>query len=136
MKYRYVEGLTSDVMFEAYGKSLKELFENSAYALFESICHMDKVKAKNAIEIEAEADNEEDLLVKWLTELIAAVDINEMFFSKFEVTQISETKVKGKIYGELLVPEKGETVVKAVTRYKYKFEKNKKGYKAVVSLDV
>ena len=45
-------------------------------------------------------------------------------------------KLKAKIYGEKIRPELGGTVVKAVTLYKYKFEKNKKGYKVRVSLDI
>ena len=34
MKYKFIDSLTSDVMFEAYGKTFKELFENAALALF------------------------------------------------------------------------------------------------------
>ena len=44
--------------------------------------------------------------------------------------------LKAKCYGEPITPEKGETVVKAVTYYKYKFEKTKQGYKVRVSLDI
>ena len=36
-KYKFIEGLTSDVMFEAYGKDLKELFSNAAEAMFSVI---------------------------------------------------------------------------------------------------
>ena len=45
MKYKFVEDLTSDVMYEAYGKDLKELFENAALALLSVICKIDKVKS-------------------------------------------------------------------------------------------
>jgi SHS2 domain-containing protein len=31
MKYKQIEDLTSDVLFEAYGKDLKEVFENSGF---------------------------------------------------------------------------------------------------------
>ena len=37
MKYKFVEDLTSDVMYEAYGKDLKELFENAAKGMFHII---------------------------------------------------------------------------------------------------
>ena len=47
MKYRFIDKLKSDVMFEAYGKNLKGLFENAALALFSVICDIKKVKPKN-----------------------------------------------------------------------------------------
>ena len=45
-KYKFLDDITSDVMFEAYGKDLKELFENAAEALFSVICKIKKVKPK------------------------------------------------------------------------------------------
>lgn len=134
--YKFVEDLTSDVMFEAYGKDLKELFENSAKAMFSVICQPGKVEAVNAVEINAKAENASELLFAWLQELIAAVDTEEMFFSRFKIIEIDEKHLKAKIYGEEMSPEKGETVVKSVTNYGFKFEKTKDGYKAVVSLDI
>jgi len=135
-KYKFIDDLTSDVMFEAYGKTLKEVFENAAEALFSVICQMDKVQPKICREIEMEADNVEELMFDWLQELIARVDIEDMFFSRFEIVEISETTLKAKIYGDRANPEIGETVVKAVTYYGYKFEKTEQGYKVRVSLDI
>lgn len=134
--YKFIEDLTSDVMFEAYGKGLKELFTNSAKAMFKVICQIDKVKPKKAKEIMIEADNVSSLLYKWLSRLIALVDTEQMFFSKFEIEQISEKHLKAKCYGEPMTPEKGETVVKAVLFYGFKLERNKSGYVARVGCDI
>ena len=123
MKFKFIEDLTSDVMFEAYGNDLKELFENSATALFNVICKIDKVKTIKSLNVEIEGDNLKELLINWLQELIALVDIKEMFFSKFEILEVSEKRLKAKIYGEKISPEKGETVVKAVTYHNFKLEK-------------
>ncbi len=142
MKYKFIEGLTSDVMFEAYGKDLAEVFSNAAEAMFSVICQIDKVgdgKAVGAgVEVEVNADNAEELMIKWLQKLILLVDTEEMFFSRFEIIEIDEKGLRAKCYGEEITPEKGETVVKAVTRYNYSFGKGEdgKGYKAVVSLDI
>jgi SHS2 domain-containing protein len=135
-KYKFLDDITSDVMFEAYGKDLKELFENAAEALCSVICKIDQVKAKDTEEFVIKADNLDDLMINWLQALIAIVDTEEKFFSKFEVLDIDENHVKAKISGESTKPELGETVVKAVTLYKYKLEQNSKGYKATVSLDI
>ncbi|MBU0898708.1 MAG: archease [Nanoarchaeota archaeon] len=135
-KYKFIEDLTSDVMFEAYGRDLKEVFTNAAEAMFTIICQAEKIKHEKSVKINAKAGSAKELMIAWLQELIAAVDTEEMFFSKFEILEIDENHIKAKIYGESITPEKGGTVVKAVTYYKYKFEKMKKGYVARVSLDI
>lgn len=136
LKYKIVDDLTSDVMFEAYGKDLKEVFENSALAMFSVICNVKKVKGVNAVDVSVKADNVSDLLYKWLSELVALVDTEGMFFSKFEILEIDEKHLKAKVYGEDISPSKGETVVKAVLYYGFKFEKTEKGYVARVGCDI
>jgi len=136
MKYKIIDDLTSDVMFEAYGKGLKELFENAAEAMFSIICKVDKVEKKKPIKVKVDADGVEDLMIKWLQELIAVVDTEEMFLSKFNIKNIDEKHLEAECFGEEISPEKGETVVKAVTYYNFNLEKTKDGYKACVTLDI
>jgi SHS2 domain-containing protein len=136
MKYRFIDDLTSDVMFEAYGKTPKELFSNAALALFSVICQIKDVKPTKVKVIEVGAKNLKDLMFEWLQELIGIVDTENLFFSKFEILEIDDKHLKAKCWGEEASPERGGTVVKAVTYYKYKFEKTKEGYKVRVSLDI
>ncbi len=136
MKYKFLDKIKSDVMFEAYGTDLKELFENAAVALLSVICKTNKVKPEKSEIIEIKGEKLEDLMINWLQGLISIVDVEEMFFSKIEIEEITETNVKAKLSGEPIRPELGETVVKAVTYYNYKLEKTKKGYKVTVSLDI
>lgn len=135
-KYKIVDDLTSDVMFEAYGKNLKELFSNSAVAMFSVICDLKKVKPLKAVVVNINGDNASDLLYKWLSMLVALVDTKAMFFSKFEILEIDGKHLKAKVHGEPITPEKGETVVKAVLYYGFKLEKTKKGWKAKVACDI
>lgn len=137
-KYRFIDDLTSDVMYEAYGKCLKDVFINSAEALMSVICKINKVRPKKEVEVEVYGENLEKLMLNWLQELIILVDIKGMFFSKFEIIEIDKSGkyLKAVIYGEDVKPELGETVVKAVTYYKYKFTKTKNGYIVRVSLDI
>ncbi|MCK5282231.1 MAG: archease [Nanoarchaeota archaeon] len=136
MKYKFIDSLTSDVLFESYGKDLKELFENSALAMFEVICDIKKVGKKETIKVELDAEDDGSLLYNWLQELIAQVDIREMFFSDFNIQEISPKKLTAELHGESIKTETGKTVVKAVTNYRFNLEKTKKGYKATVSLDI
>jgi SHS2 domain-containing protein len=135
-KYKFFDEITSDVVFEAYGTSLQEVFANAAEAMFSVICKLDQIEPKEEKKIEVHADSIEDLMVNWLQSLIASVDIEEMFFSKFKITDIDDTHLTAFIYGEPITHEKGETVVKAVTYHQYKFEKTDKGYIVRVSLDI
>jgi len=136
MKYKFIEDLTSDVMFEAYGKTPRELFVNAAEAMFSVICEIKKVKPKESREVSVKGEDLKKLMINWLQELISMVDTEGMFFSKFEIQEISETALKARILGEPIKPELGGTVVKAVTYYKYELEKTDKGYKVRVSLDI
>ena len=136
MGFKYLDIMTSDIIFEARGKDLKELFTSAADALASAICVVKKVEPKIEKQFQVDGDSSEDLLVNWLQYIIAAVDIEEMFFSKFVITEISEKTMKGYMYGESISPEKGETVVKAVTYYGFKFEKTDDGYMCRVSVDV
>jgi SHS2 domain-containing protein len=136
MKYKFIDTITSDVLYEAYGKSLKELFENAAEALASIQCRIAEVEPKEQRLIEISADNADELMIAWLQQIIAAVDTEEMFFSKFDIHEISETGLKAEIWGEQMSREKGQTVVKAVTYHKFKLEKIDGNFKATISLDI
>ena len=136
MKYKFIDSITSDVMFKAYGNDLKELFENTAEALFSVICKIKKIGTKETRKIEIKSENLENLMIGWLQELIASAEIEELFFSKFNIIKINDTHIIAEVSGESITPEKGETVVKAVTYHKYKLEKTKKGYMVNISLDI
>lgn len=136
MKYKFIDKLTSDVLFEVYGKDLKELFENTAEALFSIICDINTINEELSYSLELKANDLEELMINWLQELIALVDIEEMFFSKFNIIEVTEKHIKAEIFGEKITPKKGRTLVKAVTYHKFKIEKNKKGYTATISLDI
>lgn len=137
-KYRFLD-FTSDVMFEAYGRDQKEMFQNAAEALFSIICDVKKVKPRGSVDIGVKSQSIEDLLYDWLSMLLTESEIREMFFSKFEIDQMETREgfhLKGRAFGESMTPEKGETVVKGVTYYKLKVEDKKDTITGRVTLDI
>jgi SHS2 domain-containing protein len=136
MRYKFIDEIKSDVMFEAYGKDLKELFENAAEALFSVICEIKKVQPKESEDFEVKGEKLEDLMINWLQGLISIVDVEEKFFSKIIVREADETHVVATLKGEPIKPELGGTVVKAVTYHRYNLDKTTTGYKVRVSLDI
>jgi len=136
MKYRYVNDLTSDIAFIGYGSTYKEVFENTAMALSEVICKTKKIKPINKKVIIAKADDYEGLLFNFLSEIIAAVDIEEMFFSKFKITKLNSKEITAECFGQEMTPKLGNTVVKAVTKHKFGLKKTKGRIESFVTVDI
>ena len=136
VRFRFKDKITSDVEFVAYGSTLNELFENAAYALFNVICDVKKVKHENVKHVKLKDSSVEGLLLKWLETLIAYVDIHEMFFSKFDVKITDKFVLDAKVYGEPAVQSKAGTLVKGISYHDFKIEKQGKQYKATITCDI
>ena len=133
-KFEFFE-TTADIGIIAYGRSLEELFENAALAMFAVMCNVNKVKPGERKEVKIKADGLESLLVQWLTSLLALRDIHGMMFSKFKVN-IKNHELLGEAFGEETKEEHElEVEVKAVTYHELEIKKNDI-WKARVILDI
>lgn len=130
--------VTADVGIIARGKSLDELFVNCARAMFNVMVDITKVKPLKEVEVKAAGVSLEELLLDYLTNLLALKDIHGMFFGDFEV-RINEKDLTltGKARGEESRPEhEVKTEVKAVTYHKMKVEKKNGFWEANFVVDV
>lgn len=127
-QYKYHDH-TADITIECWGKTLEEAFENAALATMEVIVDIGTVKPKRSINIGVAGIDLEELLVEWIGQILAMIDIEIMFFSKFEIIDISEKDngfvLKGRAYGETIDPEHHDihTEVKAMTYADLKIER-------------
>jgi len=138
MKYKFLDH-TADVMFEAYGSSLSELFENSALATEETMINLKQIKQKTKKEINLENKNIENLLYDFLAELVYLKDAELLLFSKVKASIKKDKvyKLKVVLFGEKLTKKHDQKVdVKAVTWHNFKISKVKAKYKARVILDI
>lgn len=135
-KFKFIDDITSDVRYEAYGKDLKEVFENSALALFNVIALVDDLKSVKKVTFKIDGDDSRDLLYNFLQYIIALVDIENMFFVKVNILEIEDEKLVAEVYGENIRPELGRTVVKAITGHNFELIFKNKKYVASVVLDV
>jgi len=87
MKYKFLKH-TADVKFQAFGKNVEEVFENSALALKESICGKIKVKSNFKKKIKVSGKDFESLLYKFLEEIIYLLDGENFLVSKVENMEI------------------------------------------------
>ncbi len=137
MKYKFFDH-TADVLFEAEGKTLNELFEAAALATEETQVDLKTVKPKITKKITLEKDNVEMLLFDFLQELIFLKDAERLLFSKFEIKIKEGYKLEAKLYGEI-IDQKKHTLnvdVKAVTLHRFEVKKAKNGWFARIILDI
>ncbi len=140
--YRFLEGLTlADVAFEATGKTLDELFKNAALALFDINVDIKSVKKKSKKSIKLSAENIEQLMFKFLDELIFLKDKFSVVFSDCKV-KVKEQKnnysLEATLYGDKIDPEKQKLGVdaKAVTMHMFEVKKDGNIYKARIIIDI
>lgn len=126
MKYKVLEH-TADSLVEVYGKDINERFANAAYAMFDLITDVKKVKSQGEMKITLSAESREQLLVDFLQELLYLNDAEDLVFGKFEV-KTDGLKLEALVWGEKFDEKKHEkrSVVKGVTYHKLEFD-DKKG---------
>ncbi len=133
---------TSDIGITVYGKTLEELFENSAYGMFSQITDLKKVEPQENTEIEVREYDKENLLVNWLNELLYLSVTGKIIFSKFKIKRFQETcdslKLNAEVKGERINSKKHSLhlEIKAATYHNLKIEKTKKGYQTTIIFDV
>ena len=129
---------TADIGLVAYGADMKQVFANAARGLFSLITELDAVSEKKKRDIQVSAPDREALLVNWLNELIYLFEAKGILFSRFEITDLTDTGLKATAYGEKINLAKHElkTQVKAATYHMLKIEQNDGGWKAQVIFDV
>ena len=128
---------TADIGIKAYGDDIEQSFANAAKALFSLIAEIDDVEEVVYRDIELTAADEESLLVEWLNELIYLFDTENIIFKRFDITELSNRKLKARSYGERvdISRHKLKIGVKAATYHMLKIEKNN-GYRVQVLFDV
>jgi SHS2 domain-containing protein len=91
---------TADVGIMACGADVKEAFANAARGMFSLIVEPGSIRETTHRDIEVTAPDEESLLVAWLNELIYLFDAETMLFSRFKITELGDTRLKARAYGE------------------------------------
>ncbi len=128
---------TADTGIIAYGANLGEVFENAAFGMFDLAFDLSAVPAAEERQIEVEAQDLGELLVAWLSELLAIGEIDDLVFSSFQVAEIGEGRVAGVAAGS---PSRGIELVgppvKAVTFHDLEVAEAAEGWRARVIFDV
>jgi SHS2 domain-containing protein len=88
-KFRYLDHMT-DLIVEAYGNTLEELFENSAIGLVNAMFEISTVDLTTSLKIIAEGHDFKSLLYDWIEKIILAIYIDRMIIIKFDSLSFSK----------------------------------------------
>jgi SHS2 domain-containing protein len=126
--YKFLEH-TADAYVAAYGKDLTKAFENAAVAMFDVMTEVEKINPLTEDHVEANGDDEQELLYSWLEALLVKSEINGMLYSKFEVSELNQDsngfRLKAKIWGEKFDAERHlqKVGIKAITYHRMEIVK-------------
>ena len=129
---------TADMGIRVFGKDLKELFENAAYGMFDTLSDLEGITTSIEEVIEADGDTQEELLVAWLDELLYRFCTKEIIYSKFEILELSENRIKAKVSGRPVAANRNrlKLEIKAITYADLKIKKAEGVYQVEIIFDV
>jgi SHS2 domain-containing protein len=135
-KFKFLEH-TADIKFQAFGKTLKEAFKNSALATFKAM-YEGRVNPKKIKKIKVKGKDLESLLYNFLEELIVLMDSEGFFISGVKTIKINQDKfeLEALISGDHAKNYKISLDVKAITYNEMFVKKIKDKWVCQVVLDV
>ncbi len=136
-RYRLMEH-TADMGIRVEAKRLPELFADAAYGMFDVMTSAETIRPEKEMDVEVVADDYEELLVNWLSELLFLFEIGQMLFSEFDIRQFGEHGLAATVRGEVYAPERHPlaTGIKAVTYSGLRIEEREGLYRATVVFDL
>lgn len=137
LKYKSLEH-TADIGFFIYGKDLRQLFRHAAEVFGNIVSDLKSVTPGVSQEIHIRAADREELLVRFLSELLFLFDSQKLLFSSFRFEKLNDKELiceaKGEVFDATRHPFKTE--LKAVTYHQLKVEERPEGLRAKVIFDV
>lgn len=132
------EGAFADFEFEAWAETVEELFAVCAKATFEAMTDVSKVEPVEKVEFDLNAENIEDLLFSFLSELVYIKDTQKLLLCDFVIVIKEGKHLHCRAMGEKINIDKHElrTDVKAATYHHLKVARDDKGCTARVLLDL
>jgi SHS2 domain-containing protein len=88
---------TGDVYIRAKGRDLIELFENSGFALFDTMVNASRVEGETVREVEARGFDLESLLYKWLENLLVLYYSENLVCGRVKVFEFTIKRVDGEL---------------------------------------
>ena len=130
---------TAEAGIIARGATLAEAFASAAEGMYALIVELDSIEERETREVALEGESLHALLVDWLLELVFLTETEGLIFRRFEVDELSETKLRARAWGERFDSGRHRShnvMVKAVTRYLLEIAREDGGYRVQVLFDI
>ena len=131
---------TADMGLYIYGRDREELFAAAQEALMAQLTNPDGIKPVMEREIILEAESAEELLRKWMAELLYLYQAEGWLTFGVSFSDLTDTSLKARAFGENLDKARHEQKleIKAVTWHRLRIEKTGSGehLRATVVLDI
>jgi len=134
---------TADAKFEAKGKTLEEVFINSACAMINLITDINKIASVKSEKIFLKSKTVENLLIDFLNELLFLLEVkNFVPAAKNHSIKIKinpgEVKIRGRLKGDNIQKYEHHGHIKSATYHEFLFKKlpNGCGYKTRIVVDI
>ncbi|MEK6844628.1 MAG: archease [Nanoarchaeota archaeon] len=135
-KFKFLEH-TADIKFQAFGNSLKKVFENSALALFNIVYDL-KIKDKKKFKIYAKGRDLESLMYNFLEEILVLIDSKNFLPSKIINFKLDKKnlKIRAEIIGDDAKNYNISEHVKAITYNEMFIKKIRGRWVSQIVLDI
>ena len=131
---------TADVGAVVRGATLPRLFENAARALFDLLCDRRTVRPRRTVRIVVQGSSLEDLLVRWLSELLYRLETEDLVFSSFKVERVDRLRfrARGRARGETIdrARHRLRREIKAVTYHQIRLVRGRSAWRVRLVFDV
>ncbi len=129
---------TADIGIEVAANSMEDLFRNAAYGFLDILTDAKQVNPQEIEWIHLTAGNYDELLIRWLAELLYRYDTEQKLFSRCEFIELDEKHLKVKVNGELFDPLRHfiKHEIKAVTYHGVHIQKQDHSFHVKVIFDI
>jgi SHS2 domain-containing protein len=129
---------TADLGVRVFGQTCEEVFANAAYALFDLLTDLNRVREILSYDLRVEAADREELLVRWLSELLFLSESRGYLFKNFSFSHLDQTSLRAEARGETFDPSRHEfkTEIKAVTYHQVEVREKDGKWGARVIFDI
>jgi len=136
-RYEQIEH-TADIGVRIYGKDIKELFKNAAFAMFDIIADLEGLNNTLTLSFDINAANQEELLRAWLDDLLYNFYTKWILFSDFKIERVTKERLRAKAFGRHVGENKNrlKTEIKAITYHELQIKRTEEGYESTVIFDI
>ena len=129
---------TADLGITTWGDSVKDLFINSACAMYDIISDIQFINPLISFHVKADGMDKDELLKNWLSELLYYFHVKNILLGRFDIEYISDNNIVSLVAGENIdsIRHSLKREVKAVTYHNLKITKKNDRFQTDIIFDV